>query len=39
MNFASVLPEGAAGSWGIVYDEKGKTIKRKVEATEGKLQK
>ncbi|PFK20029.1 ParM/StbA family protein [Bacillus cereus] len=36
IEFCKCLPEGAAGSWGIVYDEKGKTIKRKVEATEDK---
>ncbi|MDF9626105.1 ParM/StbA family protein [Bacillus cereus] len=31
VEYCKCLPEGAAGAWGIVYDETGKTIKRKVE--------
>ncbi|HDX9577644.1 TPA: ParM/StbA family protein [Bacillus pseudomycoides] len=37
VEFCKCLPEGAAGAWGIVYDEKGKTIKRKVEISEDKV--
>ncbi|MCM3032895.1 MULTISPECIES: ParM/StbA family protein [Bacilli] len=31
IEFCKCLPEGAAAAWGVVYDEKGKPIKRKIE--------
>ncbi|MER2005882.1 MAG: ParM/StbA family protein [Psychrobacillus sp.] len=31
IEFSKCIPEGAAASWGVVFDEKGKLIKRKVE--------
>lgn len=31
IEFCKCLPEGAAASWGVVFDEKGKYIKREVE--------
>ncbi|WP_144508763.1 ParM/StbA family protein [Bacillus mycoides] len=37
VEYCKCLPEGASGAWGIVYDEKGKVIKRKVETTEDKV--
>ncbi|PGD99974.1 ParM/StbA family protein [Bacillus pseudomycoides] len=37
VEYCKCLPEGAAGAWGVVYDEKGKTIKRKVEVGEDKI--
>ncbi|AQT87066.1 hypothetical protein ERICIV_04649 (plasmid) [Paenibacillus larvae subsp. larvae] len=37
--FATTLPEGAAGAWGIVYDKNGKEKERKIEGTNNKIEK
>jgi len=34
IEYCKCLPEGAAAAWGVVYDEKGKVVKRKVEVGE-----
>lgn len=31
IDFCKCLPEGAAGAWGVVFDEKGSLIERKIE--------
>ncbi|MDQ8094888.1 ParM/StbA family protein, partial [Bacillus amyloliquefaciens] len=31
IEYCKCLPEGAAGAWGVVYDEEGKTTERKIE--------
>lgn len=31
IEYSKCIPEGAAASWGVVFDEKGKLIKRKIE--------
>ena len=31
IEFCKCLPEGASGTWGIVYDEEGNVVKHKIE--------
>lgn len=37
IEFAKCQPEGAAGAWGVVYNESGELQKRTIEVSEGKL--
>ncbi|HEO2443910.1 ParM/StbA family protein [Bacillus velezensis] len=37
IEFAKCQPEGAAGAWGVVYNENGELQKRTIEVTEGKI--
>ena len=37
IEYCKCLPEGASGTWGIVYDEEGNVVKHKIECEQNQV--